>query len=144
MTRTDIPASVTSKLQEARVARLATADEKGQPHLVPICYVFDGEVFYTAIDAKPKRVEGKQLARVRNIQVNPQVALLVDHYDEDWSRLWYILVRGTAELLHHEDEKQKAMQLLKAKYTNYRLGWLPEDALLIRVRPQQTTWWGNL
>ena len=135
---------MTEKLQEARVGRLATVDERARPHLIPICYAFDGDVFYTAIDAKPKRVKDKQLARVRNIQTNPQVALLVDEYDEDWSRLWYILVRATATLLDNKGEKQKAMRLLKEKYSNYRIGYLSEDALVIRIQPQQILWWGNL
>ena len=119
-------------------------DKKGRPHLIPICYVFDVDVFYTAVDAKPKRVEDKQLARVRNIQANPQVALLVDEYNEDWSRLWYILVRGTATVLENSEEKQKAMQLLREKYPNYQKGLLRKDALVIRMQQQQITWWGNL
>jgi PPOX class probable F420-dependent enzyme len=130
-------------LQEARVARLATVDRETRPHLIPICFVFNGTAFYTAVDAKPKRVEGKQLARVRNIQANPQVALLVDEYDEDWSRLWYILVRGTAGMLDNGRERQKALQLLKKKYRNYGLGLLPEDALVIRIQPELMTWWGS-
>jgi PPOX class probable F420-dependent enzyme len=136
--------AVETKLKEARVARLATVDEKAVPHLIPICYVFDGIAFYTAVDAKPKRVEGKQLARVKNIQANPQVALLIDEYDEDWNQLWYILVRGTAEVLDSDKEKQRAMQLLTDKYSNYRLGWLPEDSLVIRIQPRHTTSWGKL
>ena len=125
------------------MARLATVDSEARPHLIPVCFVFDGTAFYTAVDAKPKRVEGKQLARVRNIQANRQVALLVDEYDEDWSRLWYILVRGTAGMLDNGGERQKALQLLKKKYPNYRLGLLPEDALVIRIQPEQMTWWGS-
>ncbi|MFQ5657434.1 MAG: TIGR03668 family PPOX class F420-dependent oxidoreductase [Candidatus Methylomirabilales bacterium] len=135
---------MTAKLQESRVGRLATVDEKARPHSIPICYVFDGDVFYTAIDAKPKRVQDQRLARVRNIQANPQVALLIDEYDEDWSQLWYILVRGIATVLGTNEENQKAMGLLKEKYPNYRTGLLPKDALVIRIRPQRITWWGNL
>lgn len=126
------------------MARLATVDEKGRPHLVPICYIFDGEDFYTPIDQKPKRVKDRQLARVRNIQVNSLVALLIDKYDENWSQLWYILVRGTATELNDNREKQKATRLLKEKYPNYRKGVLSKDALVIRIRPQQMTWWGKL
>lgn len=123
---------------------MATVDEKARPHLIPICYVFDGSLFYTAIDAKPKSVEGKRLARVRNIQSNPQVSLLVDEYDEDWERLWYILVRGTASVLDNGAEKQKSIRLLRQKYPNYRVGFLPDHALIIRIQPQHITWWGNL
>ena len=138
------PKAVTAQLQEARVARLATVDKPGQPHLIPICYAFDGAVFYTPIDDKPKRVKHQELARVRNIRANPLVALLIDNYDEDWSRLWYILVRGTASVLDDSEEKQKAMRLLKEKYPNYRMGLLSKKALVIGIRPQKITWWGNL
>ena len=138
------PKAVTAQLQEARVARLATVDKQGRPHLIPICYVFDGGVFYTPIDNKPKRVEHEELVRVRNIRANPLVALLIDKYDENWNRLWYILVRGTASVLDDSGEKQKAMRFLKEKYPNYRMGLLSKNALVIGIRPQQITWWGNL
>ena len=138
--------AVEAKLRQARVGRLATLDMEGSPHVVPVCYVFDGAVFHTAIDAKPKRVEGKRLARVRHILANPRVALVVDEYDEDWSRLWYVLVRGKAELLggSDSDERQAARRNLMEKYSNYRDGMLPADALIIRIRPERITWWGEL
>src|SRR2546430_17050206 len=86
-----------------RVARLATADADGIPHVIPVCYAFDGEHFYTPLDEKPKRVAGSKLRRVRNIQARPEVALVIDQYDDDWSRLGYVLVQGRAELLAPED-----------------------------------------
>ena len=91
--------SIRAKLETARVARLATLDAERSHTLVPICFVCDGSVFYSAIDHKPKRVAPSQLARLKNIKETPQVALLVDQYDEDWTRLWYVLVRGEAELV---------------------------------------------
>ena len=94
--RLTISPAVRKRLKEARVARLATTNLKGQPHVVPICYVFDGALFYTAIDRKPKRVRAERLTRVRNITTTGQAALLIDEYSEDWSRLWYVLVRGRA------------------------------------------------
>src|SRR5437588_9243879 len=90
-------------VQRQRVARLATADADGNPHVIPVCYAFDGTHFYTPLDEKPKRVAGSKLRRVRNIEVRPQVALVIDQYDDDWSRLGYVLVHGRAELLVSEE-----------------------------------------
>jgi len=77
---------------ESRVARLATLDETGYPHLVPVCYATDGRAYYSALDAKPKRVAPERLRRVRNIRANPRVALLFDYYAEDWRQLRYVMV----------------------------------------------------
>jgi len=134
------------KLRDARVARLATIDQDGHLHLIPVCIVYDGRAFYTALDAKPKRVPPERLARTRHIQTNPNVALLFDEYEEDWEKLWYILVRGTAELLSAKEleEQAKARRLLKAKYPNYAAGLLPDGALIIRILPTRITSWGKL
>src|SRR5262249_31675977 len=110
-----ISSELRRKLETARVARLSTLDPIGRPHAVPICFVFDGSVFYSAIDHKPKRVAPKQLMRLKNIQETPQVALLVDQYDEDWTRLWYVLVRGEAELVSASAEQKRAIQCLRGK-----------------------------
>ena len=137
--------TIQAKLKEARVARLATTDEEGHPHIIPVCFVYDGRAFYTALDAKPKRVRPERLARVRHIQAQPSVALLVDEYREDWEQLWYIQVRGTAELLSDSagEEQAKARRLLKAKYPQYEAGLLPDRALLIRIRPDRIISWGK-
>lgn len=136
---------VQAKLREARVARLATVDTSGHPHVVPVCFVYDGQAFYTPLDLKPKRLAPERLARVRHIQVQPNVALLIDEYHDDWDRLCYILVRGTATLLPptHQSEHQKACGLLKAKYPQYAVGLLPEDALLIRILSRQIIYWAS-
>src|SRR5690349_15803118 len=105
-----ISQAVCAKLKTARVARLATLHPKRGPHLIPICFACDGIVFYSAIDRKPKRVAPNRLARLKNIEKTPQVALLVDHYDEDWTRLWYVLVRGEAELVSRPIERKRAIQ----------------------------------
>ncbi len=136
--------AVQVKLREARVARLATADAEGRPHIVPVCYVYDGRSFYTPLDRKPKREPPEQLARVRHILANPNVSLLFDEYHEDWERLWYILVRGTAELLPDGAEQEEAHRLLKAKYPPYAAGFLPEGAPVIRVTPNRIISWGQL
>jgi PPOX class probable F420-dependent enzyme len=99
---------------EARVARLATVDEHGRPHVVPICFAIDGGVLYTAVDEKPKRT--RRLRRLANIEANPAVAVLIDHYDENWSQLWWVRLRGTARIV----EDRHAVELLAAKYPQYR------------------------
>src|SRR5438105_10650177 len=86
-------------LLSQRVLRLATADGDGQPYLVPICFALDGDTLYSAIDEKPKQASAGGLRRLRNVTANPRVALLADRYDEDWSRLGYLLLLGQARIL---------------------------------------------
>src|ERR671932_227372 len=88
-----------------RVARLATTDPDGRPHLVPIVFVVDGDTLYSAVDRKPKR--STKLRRIENARVRPDVTVLVDHYDDDWSRLWWIRVRGRARVLEGGDEWER-------------------------------------
>src|SRR5207248_129099 len=83
--------AIQAKLKQTRVARLATLDPEDAPHIVPVCFAYDGRVFYSAVDLKLKRVARKKLARLQHIRHRSQVALLIDEYDEDWSQLWYIL-----------------------------------------------------
>ncbi len=134
------------KLKQARVARLATLDTKGGPHIVPVCFVYDGKVFYTAIDRKPKRVSADRLVRLQNIRAVSRVALLIDEYDEDWARLWYVLIRGKAELIPNSahQERASAIRKLRAKYPQYASGMLAEDAPIIRITPGRTTCWGKI
>ncbi len=99
----------------ARVARLATVSRDGRPHVVPICFVLDGDVLYTAVDDKPKRT--RRLKRLENIEANPRVEVLIDHYEEDWSRLWWVRLRGTARVVEQDPH---AVELLRAKYPQYR------------------------
>ena len=133
--RQEISGAVQKMLMEARVARLATLDAKHRPHIVPICFMFDGRFFYTAIDQKPKRLAPERLARLRNIKAAPQVALLIDEYDEDWTRLWYILIRGKARLIPKSAHKEHAWAIskLRAKYPQYAHGMLADDAPIIRI-----------
>ena len=135
---------IRAKLETARVARLATLDAKRGPHLIPICFVCNGTAFYSAIDRKPKRVAPNRLARLNNIKKTPQVALLVDHYDEDWTQLWYVLVRGEAELVVGATERKNALQLLRAKYSQYKSDLLQDDAPVLRIAPRRVTAWGNI
>jgi PPOX class probable F420-dependent enzyme len=133
-------------LKQARVARLATLDDKNGPHMVPICFVYDGKVFYTAVDRKPKRIPGERLARLRNIRAVPRIALLIDEYHEDWTRLWYILIRGKAKLIPKSahEEHARAIRKLKAKYPQYAQGMLADDAPIIRITPERATVWGKI
>jgi PPOX class probable F420-dependent enzyme len=139
-----ISPGIRAKLETARVARLATVDAERRPHLVPICFACDKSVFYSAIDRKPKQVAPSQLARLKNIQETPQVAFLVDHYDEDWTRLWYVLVRGEAELVSASEELKRAIALLRAKYPQYDADMLADDAPVLRITPVRITAWGKI
>ena len=100
----------------ARVARLATTDGKGNPHLVPICFALDetSTTIYSAVDAKPKTTP--DLKRLRNIERNPRVTLLVDHYDDDWNQVWWVRVDGTATV---HDAHDQGKTRLAAKYPQY-------------------------
>jgi PPOX class probable F420-dependent enzyme len=133
-------------LKKARVARLATLDDKDQPHIVPICFVYDGKLFYTAVDRKPKRVSGERLVRLQNIRAVPRIALLIDEYDDDWTKLWYILIRGKAKLIPKSahEEHARAIRKLRAKYKQYAQGMLADDAPIIRITPERTTFWGKI
>lgn len=137
-----VPPEVGTFLREARVARLGTADAAGRPLVVPVCYAFDGRHFYSALDAKPKRAAPARLARVRNIRDNPRVSVLVDHYEEEWGRLRYVIVQGRAGLLTEGDEFAYAVDLLTAKYPQYRaLGLDRRAGLVIKVTPERLIRW---
>ncbi len=136
-----ISRAVRKRLEKARVARLATVNARGQPHIVPICFALDGAFFYTAIDRKPKRVAPEKLTRVRNITATGQAALVIDEYSEDWSRLWFVLVRGRARLVTISKERMQAIQLLRKKYRQYAEGMLSDEAMVIRIEPLSFTAW---
>ena len=130
-------------LDHHRVARFATADPGGQPHIVPICYAVSGDSVYFTIDEKPKRLRDKPLKRIRNLQQNPHVALVVDRYDEDWTRLGWVMVQGEAALLDNGEEHSKAQRLLKARYPQLdemQISELP----VIAIRIKRVVSWGNL
>ena len=103
--------------EDEPVARLATVGADGRPHVVPICFVIDGDTLYTAVDEKPKRT--RRLKRLENIEANPQVEVVIDHYEDDWSRLWWVRLRGPARVLEGGDERLAALVLLREKYPQY-------------------------
>ena len=102
----------------APVARLATVDPDGRPHLVPIAFALVGGTLYSAVDAKPKR--SRVLRRIENARERPDVTVLVDHYEGDWTRLWWVRLRGRARVLDGGDEAAQALAALIAKYEQYR------------------------
>ena len=106
------------RLATARVARLATTDPDGRPHVVPIVFALEGDTLYSAVDSKPKR--SRRLRRVENARARPDVTVLVDHYEEDWCELWWIRLRGRARVLESGEEHDRAIALLAEKYPQYR------------------------
>jgi PPOX class probable F420-dependent enzyme len=108
-------------LQSSRVARLATADASGRPYVVPVCFAWEGDNIYIALDEKPKSVSPRRLKRVRNILENPRVSFLVDNYSEDWTQLSFTLVNGNASLEEPGNPHHRtAISLLREKYPQYR------------------------
>jgi PPOX class probable F420-dependent enzyme len=129
-------------LEAGRVAHLATADRLGAPHLVPVCYaVIDGSLYIT-IDEKPKRTD-VPLKRLRNIQQNPAVAVTVDRWDEDWTRLAWVMLRGEADILSSGPEHDRAQDALRARYPQYRRMSL-DELPVIAVRIRRVLSWGAL
>jgi PPOX class probable F420-dependent enzyme len=130
-------------LDHGRVGHLATADRTGAPHVVPVCYAIGADAAYIAIDEKPKN-RAVPLKRERNIRENPQAALVVDHYDEDWTRLGWVMLRGRAGLIEPGDgEHAPAITLCRARYPQLRamrLEVLPVIVLLI----ERIASWGDL
>ena len=129
-------------LARHRVARLATADANGRPHVVPLCYALAGAALYFVIDAKPKHPGGRALKRMRNIAENRAVAVVVDDYDEDWSRLAYLMVRGDAAIVTGTAERRRALAALRARYPQYRTMALdgPEHPV-VRIVPRRAHLW---
>jgi PPOX class probable F420-dependent enzyme len=128
-------------LAQQRIAHLATADRRAVPHVVPVCFAVAAGTLYITIDEKPKR--GTALKRLKNIAENPAVAVIVDRYDEDWTRLGWVMLRGRAEILGEGQEHQDAQDLLRARYP--QLAAMQITAYpVIAVRIERTTSWGDL
>ena len=130
-------------VQGHRVARLATADAAGRPLVLPICYVLVGETLYSPTDAKPKRVPVQRLKRLRNIQANPHVALVIDDYSEDWTQLAYVIMHGTADILTSGPAFEQAVAALRQKYPQYQR--MPiQDNPMIAVQLTRVVSWGTV
>jgi PPOX class probable F420-dependent enzyme len=106
------------RLAGSRDARLATVSGDGRPHVVPIVFALMNETIYFAVDAKPKKTTN--LKRLKNIAANPAVSVLFDHYEDDWTRLWWVRVDGTAHVVTDGSEAERAIDLLVARYAQYR------------------------
>jgi PPOX class probable F420-dependent enzyme len=129
-------------LEESRVGHLATADAKGAPHLIPVCYAVGDNTLYITVDEKPKR-QDIPLKRVRNILDNPQAAFVVDRYDEDWSRLGWVMLRGRADILQDGAEHDRAQALIVARYPQLRVMTIA-DLPVIALRIARVASWGDL
>jgi PPOX class probable F420-dependent enzyme len=129
-------AEARGRLAAAPVGRLATVGRDRRPHVVPFCFAVDGDTLHTAVDHKPKRTT--QLRRLDDIAVHPDVTVLVDHYDDDWDRLWWVMARGQARALDHDDAGRAA---LTAKYVQYRAH--PPTGPFIRVTLESWRWWSG-
>ena len=130
-------------LLTARVAHLATSDQYARPHVVPIVFVWHDDILYTPLDRKPKRDDDwHALRRVRNIETNGRVAIVVDRYDEDWSHLAWVMVEGVATILEDGEERDAAAALLVAKYAQYET--LPLDGRpIVRVQIERASEWSS-
>jgi PPOX class probable F420-dependent enzyme len=128
---------VRARFDSARVARLATVDAQGRPHLVPVCFALDGDTIVSAVDAKPKTTTA--LRRLANVRANPAVSLLVDHYDDDWSRLWWARADGDAHVVEDGPEHAHACALLVARYTQYRA--MPPRGPVVTVTVRRWSGW---
>jgi len=130
-------AGMLDRLREARVARLATADAHGKPHLVPVVFALADDHIYSAVDHKPKK--SQNLKRLRNVAENALVALLVDHYDDDWSQLWWVRVDATARVLETGDNWERGAEALAEKYPQYR--GHPPDGAMLELRIERISGW---
>lgn len=122
---------------EARVGRLGTVDEQGRAHVVPFVFALDGDTLYTAIDHKPKTT--RNLRRLENVRRDPRATVLVDHYEDDWERLWWVCARGTARLLEGGEERDRGARLLAGKYAQYREH--PIDGIVVAIDVEDWSGW---
>ena len=138
--RLELSASAWRLIRSARVAHFATADKSGRPHVIPICFVFDGRQFFSPIDEKPKRTSPTKLKRLKNIAENPNVALIADRYDEDWRKLAYVLCVGRAHILLSGKVHRHAVKLLRKKYPQYRRMAIDERPMIVVTPVKMTAW----
>jgi PPOX class probable F420-dependent enzyme len=138
-----ISSAIEAFISDQRVARLATVDRRGRPHIVPVCFVYGDGLVHSVLDAKPKRVPVESLQRVRNLLTNPHVQVLIDRYNEDWAHLAYVQLRGLASLLREGPEQVAAIARLRAKYRQYES--MDIDASpVIRIEVRSVVTWGDL
>ncbi len=152
-------AFVQTAINHARVARFSTIDYENMPHTVPVVFAFDGHCYYIPLDMKRKTQPFEKLKRVRNIRHNPNVALLIDEYDEDWSKLFFVMIQGKAYLLNDKEEKENdnsiydnnntknhsslkdIHKLLYQKYPQYKKVGI--GRYCITIQPEKIIYWSN-
>ena len=128
-----------------RIARMATADELGNPLILPVCFAYDGGFIYSPIDKKPKRVSANKLKRVRNIIDNPNISLVIDKYVENWNKLYYVIIIGGADVIYSGEEYKRSLKILTEKYDQYRkMGLEHLGAPVIKITPEKIISWGDL
>jgi PPOX class probable F420-dependent enzyme len=138
---TSWPAGARAFVEAARVARLATADRTSRPHVIPICFVLSGDDLFSVVDAKPKR-RPTSMKRLRNLIENPQASVLVDRWDEDWSRLAWVMLQGRAEVVADAASYSAALGALRAKYVQYAKATFRIDANpMIRLAVEHVVTW---
>jgi PPOX class probable F420-dependent enzyme len=128
-----------ARLGVARVARLATAGRDGRPHVVPVTFAVDGDLICTAVDHKPKTTV--HLRRLQNIRENPRVAVLADHYTEDWDALWWVRVDGRASVRENDDRVRRQLDMLAERYEQYRRA-RPSGPVIVIEAERWTGWAG--
>ena len=129
----DLPAPALALVRAARRAVLATVDDRGNPHAVPVSFAVRGDDLVTAVDQKPK--SGRELARLANVRQRPAATLLLDRWDEDWTRLGWVMVRGDARI----EPPGSATAELVQRYPQYRRD--PPSGEVIALRPRRILWW---
>lgn len=140
--------SLKTIINKVRVARLATVDSECKPHLIPVVFVFENGCYFIPIDEKSKRSRPDRLKRVKNIQQNPNVTILIDEYNEDWRKLYFIMIQGTASIIGDKELEQRellllerAHRLLSDKYLQYQKIGIGE--YIIMIIPQKVITWKN-
>ena len=139
-----IPPAVEEFIERARVARLATIDSEFKPHLVPVVFVFNGNHFFIPVDEKRKTAKPEKLKRIRNIQDNPNVTLLIDEYREDWTKLAFVMIQGKASIATKEEgniQVKQAYKKLLTKYLQYQKVSVGEMCIIIT--PKKVASWRN-
>lgn len=131
-------------ITRARVARLGTVDGYSQPYVIPVVFVFDGAYFFIPLDRKTKTVTPGNLRRVKNIEKNAKVALVIDQYSEAWEKLWFIMIIGQAEIIEKKDQVTRLKEIhgmLITKYPQYKTLRMGESC--IKIQPLKVTSWEN-
>lgn len=135
----------TEILEAARIGRMATVDNDGMPHIVPICFVYISGLIYTPIDKKPKTTSVNNLKRIQNISSNPNVSFIIDKYYEDWDRLYFLKISATSVLIESGDEYENALMSLCEKYPQYQdMDLLNLGLPVIKITPIKIVSWGHV